>query len=309
MESVGEGFGKVILFNEHFVVYGIPAVAAAIGDTTIARVEGSEGFELVDNRPETMGYKKEKREQQKDSLKKIFKAMNIDVEKSPVKITLEGNLLAASGLGASAASCVAIARALSKHFNLNLDDDQINNVAFEGEKGYHGNPSGVDNTAATYGGVIWFQRRAAGNVIERIKLKGAVNIVIGNTGKVADTKKAVAGVRERKEKYQEKYNKIFEEARKLVFDARSALEDFDVQRVGELMNKNHKLLQEIEVSSEELDRLVEIALENGALGAKLTGGGLGGNMIALTPEKNLQERVAVAMEKNGFQVIRTTFGG
>lgn len=309
MDSIGEGFGKVILFNEHFVVYGIPSVAAAIGDTTVAKVEDSEEFELLDNRPETPGYKKEKLEQQKDSLNRIFKAMNIDVEKNPVKITLEGDLLAASGLGASAASCVAIARALSKHFNLNLDDEQINNVAYEGEKGYHGNPSGIDNTAATYGGVIWFQRKPDGNIIERIKLKEPVEIVIGNTGKVADTKKAVAGVRERKEKYPEKYNQIFEEARKLVFDARNALEDFDIRRVGELMNKNHKLLQEIEVSSEELDLLVEIALENGALGAKLTGGGLGGNMIALTPEKDLQRRVAGAMEKEGYQVIKTTLGG
>ncbi|MCD6468772.1 MAG: mevalonate kinase [Thermoplasmata archaeon] len=309
MSGLGEGFGKVILFNEHFVVYGIPSVAAAIGDTTVAKVEDSEEFELLDNRPETPGYKKEKLEQQKDSLNRIFKAMNIDVEKNPVKITLEGDLLAASGLGASAASCVAIARALSKHFNLNLDDEQINNVAYEGEKGYHGNPSGIDNTAATYGGVIWFQRKPDGNIIERIKLKEPVEIVIGNTGKVADTKKAVAGVRERKEKYPEKYNQIFEEARKLVFDARNALEDFDIRRVGELMNKNHKLLQEIEVSSEELDLLVEIALENGALGAKLTGGGLGGNMIALTPEKDLQRRVAGAMEKEGYQVIKTTLGG
>ncbi|HEC94856.1 MAG TPA: mevalonate kinase [Thermoplasmatales archaeon] len=309
MSGVGKGYGKVILFNEHFVVYGIPAVAAAIGDTTVARVEDSEGFELIDNRPETPGYKKEKREQQKDSLKRIFEAMDIAVEKNPVKIVLEGDLIAASGLGASAASCVAIARALSDHFNLNLDDDQINRVAYEGEKGYHGNPSGIDNTAATYGGVIWFQRKPDGNVIERIKLREPVEIVIGNTGRVADTKKAVAGVRERKEKYPDKYNQIFKEARKLVFDARSALEDFDIQRVGDLMNKNHRLLQEIEVSSEELDRLVEIALEDGAFGAKLTGGGLGGNMIALTPGKDLQEKVAVAMEKEGFQVIRTTLGG
>jgi mevalonate kinase len=307
MTGTGRGFGKVILFNEHFVVYGIPAIAAAIGDSTTARVEPSDEFELVDERRETPGYKREKLEQQKDSLKRIFEAMNIDVEKNPVKITLGGKLLAASGLGASAASCVAIARALSDHFNLNLDDNQINNIAYEGEKGYHGDPSGIDNTAATYGGIIWFQRKKEGNVIERIKLRKPVEIVIGNTGRVADTKRAVAGVKERRERYPERYNRIFEEARKLVFDARSVLEN--LKKVGELMNKNHKLLQDIEVSSEELDYLVEIALENGAFGAKLTGGGLGGNMIALTPGKELQERVAKAIEKEGFWVIRTTVGG
>ncbi|MCD6108040.1 MAG: hydroxymethylglutaryl-CoA reductase, partial [Thermoplasmata archaeon] len=94
-----------------------------------------------------------------------------------------------------------------------------------------------------------------------------------------------------------------------VYDARSALETFDLNKIGDLMNKNHKLLQQIEVSSPELDFLVEIALDNGAIGAKMTGGGLGGNMIALTPGRDLQEKVAKAMEKKGFQTMKTTLGG
>ena len=307
MKGEGHGYGKVILFNEHFVVYGIPAIASAIGMKTIAIVEPSEKFELVDNRLETPGYKKEKLEQQKQSLGNIFKAMNLKPDK--IKITLSGDLIAASGVGASAASCVSIARALDDYYKLGLDDEKINQIAYEGEKAYHGNPSGIDNTASTYGGLIWYQRTPDRIIMNRLPLKEPVEIVIGNTGKVANTKLAVQGVRERKEKYPEKYNKIFKKAEEMVYDARSALETFDLNKIGDLMNKNHKLLQQIEVSSPELDFLVEIALDNGAIGAKMTGGGLGGNMIALTPGRDLQEKVAKAMEKEGFQTMKTTLGG
>ncbi|OYT57284.1 mevalonate kinase [Euryarchaeota archaeon ex4484_162] len=305
----GIGFGKVILFNEHFVVYGIPAIVSAIGKYTVARVEATDksGVKLEDNRKATPGYKEEKLEQQKDSLNRILKVMNIDTTKRGIKITLDGDLVAASGIGASAASCVAIARALSDYFNLGLSDEEINKVAYEGEKGYHGTPSGIDNTASTFGGLLWFEKDEP-PVIEKISMPNPVEIIMGNTGKVADTAAAVAGVRERKEKYPDKYEKIFERAKNIAFLARRALQDEDYEEVGKLMNENHKLLQQIEVSSKELDFLVDVARENGALGAKLTGGGLGGNMIALTPGKELQEEVANAIEKEGFQVIKTVIG-
>ncbi len=308
MTGEGIGFGKAILFNEHFVVYGVPAVVSAIDKYTIARVEpSSKGFTFEDNRKATPKYKEEKSEQQKDSLNRIFKTMNLETSKKSIKITLDGNLYAASGIGASAASCVAIARALSEHFNLNLSNEEINKIAYEGEKGYHGTPSGIDNTASTFGGLIWFKKDET-NTIERITIPTPIEIVIGNTGKVADTTAAVAGVKERKEKNAEKYQRIFERAENIAFLARRALQDEDYVEIGKLMTENHKLLQQIEVSSRELDFTVDIARDNGALGAKLTGGGLGGNMIALTPGKDLQEQVANAIEKEGFQVLKTAIG-
>lgn len=309
MKGEGIGFGKAILFNEHFVVYGIPAIVSAIGKYTIARVTEFDGPEvkLEDNREATPGYKKEKLKQQKDSLNRMLKAMNIDTKKNGMKIELSGNLYAASGIGASAASCVAIARATSDYLNLELSDEEINKIAYEGEKGYHGTPSGIDNTASTFGDLIWFEKNEP-EVIERISLQGPVEIVMGNTGKVANTSAAVAGVKERKEKNPDKYNSIFDRARNIAFLARRAFEDEDLVEIGKLMNENHKLLQQIEVSSNELNFLVDVARDNGALGAKLTGGGLGGNMLALTPGKDLQERVANAIEKEGFQVVKTTIG-
>ena len=305
----GIGFGKVILLNEHFVVYGIPAVASAIGAKTTASVEllpGS-GYELRDERPESPGYKGEKFEQQKESLDIMLKFMKVDTQHRYV-ITLGGDLIAASGVGASAASCAAIARAFSQELSLNFSDERINEVAYEGEKGYHGTPSGIDNTAATYGGLIWYRREGSAQLMERMRLRNPVEIVMGNTGKVADTKSVVAGVKERKEKDPEKYTRLFQDADQLVRNARRELEDFNLEKVGAYMNENHRLLQEIGVSSPELDSLVKVARDAGAVGAKLTGTGRGGYMVALTPGRELQDRVAREIERHGSQALRTQIG-
>ena len=309
MSGEGIGFGKAILFNEHFVVYKIPAIVSAIGNYTVAKILPSDksGWQIEDNRKATPKYKDDKIEQQKVSINNILKKMNIDLSKNGVKIILDGTLYCASGIGASAASCVAIARALSNHFDLNFSDEEVNKIAYEGEKGYHGTPSGIDNTASTFGGLIWFEK-GENNVMDKISLSNPVEIVMGNTGKVADTTAAVAGVRERKEKDPDKYNPIFDRAENIAYLAKDALQGEDFREVGKLMNENHKLLQQIEVSSKELDFLVKLAREYGAYGAKLTGGGLGGNMIALTPGRDLQDDVANAIEKEGFQTVKTVIG-
>ncbi len=308
MSGEGIGFGKAIVFNEHFVVYKIPAIVSAIGKYTLAKVEpaSGSGWKLNDNRKATPRYKEDKIDQQKDSINRIVKKMNTDLSKG-VEITLEGNLFCASGIGASAASCVAIARALAQHFELSLSDEEINEIAYEGEKGYHGTPSGIDNTASTFGGLIWFEKNE-NNVMDKIELQNPVEIVMGNTGKVADTTKAVAGVRERKEKNPAKYDPIFNRAENIAYLAKDAFQDEDYKELGKLMNENHKLLQQIEVSSRELDFLVKLSRDYGAYGAKLTGGGLGGNMMALTPGRDLQEEVATAIEKEGFQTLKTVIG-
>jgi mevalonate kinase len=309
MSGEGIGFGKAILFNEHFVVYGLPAIVSAIGKYTVAKLNPIEksGWTVIDNRKATPKYKEDKIDQQKDSINRILKKMDIDLSKNGIEITLDGTLFCASGIGASAASCVAIAKAISEHFNLNLSDDEINEIAYEGEKGYHGSPSGIDNTASTFGGLIWFEK-GENTVMDKITIPAPIEIVMGNTGKVANTAAAVAGVRERREKNPEKYKEIFDRAENIAYLARNALKNEDYKELGKLMNENHKLLQQIEVSSRELDFLVKLARDQGAIGAKLTGGGLGGSIIALTPDRNLQEEVANAIEKEGFQTLKTVIG-
>ncbi len=309
MNGEGIGFGKAILFNEHFVVYGVPAIVSAIGKYTVAKAQSFEEprLHLIDNRNATPGYKEDKKDQQQDSVRRIIEKMNLNFSDEGVEVELAGTLYAASGIGASAASCVAMARALSEYFQLNLTDEEINQIAYEGEKGYHGTPSGIDNTASTFGGLIWFEKKDD-PVMDRIDILNPVEIVMGNTGKVADTTAAVAGVRNRKEDHPDKYAEIFKRAENIAYLAKQAFIDEDLHEIGKLMNENHKLLQQIEVSSKELDFMVRLAKEYGAYGAKLTGGGLGGNMIALTPGRKLQDEVANAIEKEGFQTLKTSIG-
>ncbi len=307
----GSGFGKVILFNEHFVVHGVPGIVSAIDSIAHAIVKRSgRGIVVKDERMGTRGYAEKKKAQQLESIDKILEAMGISSQELSMEIRLGGNLPGFSGIGASAASSVAIARAIAEEFKINLSDDKINDVAYEAEKAYAGTPSGIDNTAATFGGLIWFKKNvnARSNEIEKLKIEKPVEIIIGSTGIVADTKEMVAGVAVRKKQNPEKYNQIFRQARELVFKARVALEDYDIKRVGNLMNENHRLLQQIDVSYRELDYLVNLALEQGAFGAKLTGGGGGGCMVALTPSQRLQEKVANAVEEAGFKVLRTRIG-
>jgi mevalonate kinase len=307
----GSGFGKVILFGEHFVVHGVPGIVSAIDSTADAEVKKiGEGITVKDERKGAKGYTEKKRVQQRESIERMLKTMEINPEKASLQIWLGGNLPGFSGIGASAASSVAIARAIVEEFEMILSDEKINEIAYEAEKAYAGTPSGIDNTAATYGGLIWFKRNLGGgpNTIEKLSIREPVEIIIGNTGIVADTKEMVAGVAERKKRNPEKYNPLFKQAEELAFTARKALEEFDLRKVGKLMNKNHRLLREIEVSCRELDYLVNLAREQGAFGAKLTGGGGGGCMVALTPRKELQEAVATAMEKEGFKVLRTKIG-
>ncbi len=323
----GSGFGKVILFNEHFVVYGIPSVASAIDSRTLTTVEhvddpvhltpsGNEGsmkgdgWVLEDDRPANPGYKTEKFTHQKESIDLVFKAANFNPSKNNIKIHMGGDLKAVGGVGASAAVCVSLARALNEEFDLGYDDQRINEIAYEGEKAYAGTPSGIDNTASTFGGLLWFVKNTEGgpNTIDHLKVREPIRIVMGNTGITANTKAAVAGVRERREQFPEKYAEIFRQATELSQNARAALDAYDLEEVGRLMNLNHDLLLQIEVSHPNLNTLVDIARKEGAIGAKMTGGGLGGYMVALTPDAETQDRVAEAMKAAGFDAHKTMIG-
>jgi mevalonate kinase len=307
----GSGFGKVILFGEHFVVHGVPGIVSAIDSTNDADVKKTmKGITVRDVRKAAKGYAEEKRLQQLESIDRILKAMGMEPKSAAFDVLLGGTLPGFSGLGASAASSVAIARAIAEEYGLKFSEEKINEIAYEAEKAYAGTPSGIDNTAATFGGLLWFKKNMMGgaNTIEKLHIREPVEIVIGSTGLVANTKAMVEGVAERKRKHPEKYDAFFEQEEALALIGRKALLEFNLKKVGELMNDNHHLLQEIEVSHQKLDLLVDVARKQGAFGAKLTGGGGGGCMVALTPGKELQESVARAIENAGYEVLRTRIG-
>ena len=307
----GTGFGKTILIGDQFVLGEVPAIVSAISFETVTTVEriAGEGWTLEDNRIEVPGYKEKKKEQQARSIGRILEVMKIDVKKNPIKITVGGNLLAGSGVGASAASCVSLARALNEEFKLDLPIEEINRVAWQGEFPYHGVASGVDNTASTYGGLLLFYLKNKEQHFEKIKTPKPFEIVLANSGITANTALLDEVTEQQKKDNPELYASRLKTIVSQGQEMKKALEAGDLPDVGKIMSTNHKLLAEMDLSHEILDYLCKLALEKGALGAKVTGGGLGGYMVALTPGKELQDKVASAFDKEGYKVIRATIGG
>lgn len=305
------GYGKLILFGEHFVVYKVPALVGAVADYTDCQVKllpGGSGISGEDNRPAVPGYKVEKKEEHDEAVKLVLKHMGCDFESQGVEVTFAGNLTAVSGIGASAAATVSLARAVAAAQGKTLTEEQINQAGYEGEKGYHGTPSGIDNTAATYGGVLRFQRTEGDPIFVTKKLKTPVEVVYASTGITASTSKVVADVRSKKEADEAWFAALLAKYEDLVAKGEKALDDADWPVLGQLLNENHTLCQELTVSCKELDTLVDAARGAGAIGAKMSGTGRGGLMLALTPGKESQDKVAEALMNAGAaQVWKTTF--
>ena len=308
----GKGYGKTILFGEHFVVYGLPAIASALSSYTTAEVKivDGKGWDVIDQRPATPGYKEKKYGEAMQSIQNVLEHMHIDVSCQKLEITFSGDLIAASGVGASAAQSTSLARAINDTFTLMMSDEKVNQASYEGEKAYHGTPSGIDNTASTYGGLIWFVKNLSGgeNTMEMLNSPEKIPLVITNTGITASTTEVVTDVRRLKESNPDKFENIFKEYKDLSEKAKKALLESNKIIIGKLMNQNHELLQNITVSSEINDKLVGIALNNGALGAKMTGTGRGGLIIALAENVVLQEEISNAFEKEGYKSWKTMIG-
>jgi len=307
----GAAFGKTILIGDQFVLEEVPAIVSSIQFETeceVERLEKGDGWIMEDNRTEVPGYKEKKKHQHVESINRIMEVMKIDIKNNPIKITYGGSLLAGSGVGASAASCVSLARALNDEFNLGLSIDEINHIGWEGEFAYHGTPSGVDNTASTFGGLIFYHIKNGQKTWEQINIKEPIEVVLGNSGVTADTSKMDDHSQAQRENDPDLFTKQLQTITDQAFEMRKALEDVDLEKVGRIMSENHQILINMDFSHEKLVYLCNMALDMGALGAKVTGGGRGGYMNALTPGKELQEKIASAMEKEGFKVIRATIG-
>ncbi len=307
----GRGFGKTILIGDQFVLDEVPAIVSSIPFETVTTVERTdgEGWVLEDDRIEVPGYKDKKKEQQRLSIDRMLDVMGIDVAKTPIKITVGGTLLAGSGVGASAASCVSLARALNAEFDLGWPIEEINRAAWQGEFAYHGVASGVDNTASTYGGLLLFYLRDGQQHFERITTPHAFEIVLANSGVTVNTAALDEFIDQQKTGDPELFAARLKTIKDQVLEMRKALEAGDLKTVGRIMSEDHSLLTDMGMSHETLDDMCRQAREQGALGAKVTGGGRGGYMVSLTPGRELQDAVASAFEDEGYKVIRATIGG
>lgn len=311
--GTGKGYGKTILIGDMFVYLGVPAIVSAIPQCTVAMVrEGQEkGWALLDNRPEAPGYKEAKKEQQIRSISDILSWLGL-ASRPGLKLDIElgGDLIAGSGIGASAASCVALVRALNERFSLGLSEDEVNHAAWRGEFAYHSKPSGIDNTASCFGGVLVFRHDPSTEEdhIEQLCLAQPVEAVLVNSGVTVDTagKRAhIAAFEKREPTRFASYLDLISAQSQAVKDA---LKRGDLREVGELMNENHRLLIEMDLSHPEIVRMAHVATAEGAWGAKVTGGGRGGYMLAITPDGDLQERVARRLAERGYVTLKTRIG-
>ena len=318
-ENECKGYGKLILFGEHFVVYKAPALVGAVSAATTctATVHSADdadssaitgtGLTVIDDRPAIPGYKVEKKEEADVALGLVLKHFGLDPAKQSITLHFGGDLCAVSGIGASAAQVVAQARALSKALGREMTEDEINDAGYEGEKGYHGTPSGIDNTAATFGGLLRFQRTEGAPIFARKQLSEPIRIVYASTGITASTTKVVGDVRAKKEADPAWFDDLMAQYLDLVGRGEKALEEGDLIALGQCMDENHALCQRLTVSCKESDDLVDAARKAGAVGAKMSGTGRGGLMLALTPTEEIQEAVYEELKKMAPQVWKTTF--
>jgi len=302
--------GKIILFGEHAVVYGRPALAVPVTQLkATVEVWPSEYRGIWIDAPD-IRLKAELKTLAFDhplasALRNLFFALGLDPFPD-LNIRISSTIPVASGLGSGAAVSVALIRALCSYLRRPASDEQVNQLAFELEKLYHGTPSGIDNTVITYAKPVYFQR---GQPIETFKPREPFTIVIGDTGVAAPTRQSVGDLRSLWEADKRAWELIFTQVGQLVIEARRAIEYGRLSKLGELMNQNHMLLQQMTVSSPELDCLVEAAREAGALGAKMSGGGRGGNMIALVDGahgSSAHSQIEASLKKAGAKRVITT---
>ncbi|MDP7188016.1 MAG: hydroxymethylglutaryl-CoA reductase, degradative [Candidatus Poseidoniia archaeon] len=300
----GVGFGKAILLGEHSVVYGRHAIAVPAPLSVRVKVEDSgEGVTLM---IPSWGieYQLDKEPDQRQSFEKPAGAILDQLELSNKDMTIEvfPDIPRGMGLGGSAAIAVAIIKGLSNHYNLALSDDEVNRMAFESEKIAHGNPSGIDNIMATFGQPIIF-RSGETPLVEPLNINDNFSLVLGFARNEGSTAKMVGNVQKGWERNTSIFEKIFDDIDQLVLKSVAAIQDNDFNTLGEMMNLCQGMLNALQVSTPELERLISIARAAGALGAKLTGGGGGGAIVALVHEES---SVAEAIESEGFETLSFT---
>jgi len=300
--DTGVGHGKVILLGEHSVVYGRHAIACTLPLKIRAVVEDrDEGVELLIPRW-GIEYQLAKPPEQRRSFEKASGMIMDQLGLSDRGMCIEvfPDVPRGMGMGGSAALAVAIIRALDLHYQLGLTDEEVNKLAYQSEQVAHGQPSGIDNTVATYGKPLIF-RKGTPPLVESLHIPKPLSLVIGMTRTEGLTARTVLNVREAHDRQPQLYEKIFDDIDALVLQGITAIQNGDHHTLGELMNVCQGLLNALQVSTPEIERLIGIARKAGALGAKLTGGGGGGAVLALC--ENNADKVQTAMERCGFRAL------
>jgi len=309
--TVATAPGKVILFGEHAVVYGRPAIAVPVNQVQArAEVEDAPAGSGTTIVAEDLGREFRPRFVEPgdrdalalahtvgNTLKRLGRPADLDL-----RITVSATVPMGRGLGSGAAVATAVVRALASHLGGYLTSRDVSELVYQTEILHHGTPSGLDNTVIAFGKPIYFVR---GQRDEVFWLGRPFWLIIGDTGVSSATREVVDDVRRRWETDRASYEARFDAIGAIVERARQAMIDGDLTELGRLMDANQRELKAIGVSSPELENLIAAALSAGALGAKLSGGGRGGNMIALVDERT-RDTVRDALAFSGAQAVIVT---
>ncbi|OLS18406.1 MAG: Mevalonate kinase [Candidatus Heimdallarchaeota archaeon LC_2] len=313
--KVGHGSapGKVIIAGEHSVVYGYPAIAVALGIRCNIITSDSEPGIFINSLDLNKNFRYSIRDlsqlgrgelidKEFDSIalavKETLKRINHDTN---IEIQIRSDIPISAGLGSSAAVVVASIAAVLDLYNKELSKEDISNIAFESEKITHGKPSGIDNSIATYGGLLKFQN---GKLIPKL-LKNSIPLIVGNTKVPRDTKRLVGGVADLKNQYSSLIDPILKIMGNLAEEAEISLENRDLEKLGDILDINQGLLDSIGVGNEVLSNYIWTARKAGALGAKLTGAGGGGCMIALAKDNESLQEIVYKLKSDNLNIIAT----
>ena len=305
ISSQASAAAKVILFGEHAVVYGHPAVAIPVQDVranAAVSIDSSIATPLIEANDIKIRIPIDD-PSPPDSIRHITEAIRLFDDKiaklppSQWRLKVYSKIPIGRGLGSSAATSIAALRALLKAMSKILLPKELINYSYELEKIHHGTPSGIDNTVIALEKPVLFRKGREPASIKPLP----VFFVVGDTSISKNTAEVVARVAEDRNKNQDQYDRYFSQIGEIALQGSRALRDGDAKKLGYLMNENQALLEKIDVSSPELDKLIRAAKDHGALGAKLCGAGKGGCMVAVTKDFESAKIVANQLRKAGAE--------
>jgi mevalonate kinase len=307
----GSAPAKLILFGEHAVVYGKPAIAIPLSTIrAYADIEKkTEQQYAIHVEAIDIGVSSNLQNLAVDHpIRSAFRLFYDAVNRTHpqgIVLSIHSDIPVASGFGSGAAVGIAIFRALAAYEKISLSTNQLSELTFEIEKIHHGTPSGIDNTVIAHEQPVWYIKD---KVCEPFKPKSTFHLLIANSGISAPTAASVAAVRTLFDQKPERTQAHFDAIEEIAHQALVALEAGDPVELGRLMTLNHNVLQQLTVSSLRLDEMVRCALDAGAFGAKLSGGGRGGNIIILANQDSLP-KIRTALEAIGVNQFFTTHLG
>ena len=299
MKSIASAPGKVILFGEHFVVYGLKAILGSIDRrVTVTSVKTDDNIVIKSS----LGQVSISSSGSYDQVKNAFRPFTYIAKKmidkfqyeGGLEVIIESNIPSGVGLGSSSACCVATAGSISGLFG-ELTKEEIVDLAIESERTIFRDASGADSTVSTFGGVIEYDKESG---FKKIEARSEIHLVIANSKETHSTSKVVSKVKRFKEENKQIFSTLCDNELKLIEIVHNALKNNDLPVLGKCMSENQKYLEQIGVSNEKLQSMIEVVKET-CYGAKLTGAGGGGCIIAITDESNL-EKTLDNLRKNNY---------